>query len=524
MNIRECFSSEELNMMNYWVSHYGYGPDSREGARRDFAEILSEEYATAKENLYTLFGNKFILSKEVEFSTPITKLEDNLRTALNGDIFYNSIWNKYNDTYWRNEEHRIWSSTVNLINYTTLAANIYYGADFQFVSPKTNKTIKIDSGCKVMKALRKIADAYDIPGFEDFRLKCSQALNCKSLKGTLCLSIHPMDYMTMSDNDCSWTSCMSWQDRGCYRVGTVEMMNSPMVVVAYLKSEEDMNIRDYTWNSKKWRTLIVLTGDAIVSIKGYPYQHDGLAGMAMSWLAELSNENWESHYDLAEAPKRVDIRGDYLADSITHETIYNHWFKTNYMYNDFGCTHHWILLDSVSNKELPRAITYSGRTQCVWCGETHYPEGVEENLVCSDCGGRSEYVYCPNCDTELCDEDEIIWVGDYGYCECCVENYNFLDPTSGEWCPDCDGMPLFLCWDKPAKDVDINDYDSIVVDSYRHAYWRKDERINHAVDDLGNEYIRLCDSDKEYIRRLFSYSTAAMVRETERIQKLENIK
>ena len=35
---------------------------------------------------------------------------------------------------------------------------------------------------------------------------------------------------------------MSWADYGCYRQGTVEMMNSPLMVVAYLTAEEPMHM------------------------------------------------------------------------------------------------------------------------------------------------------------------------------------------------------------------------------------------------------------------------------------------
>ena len=76
-----------------------------------------------------------------------------------------------------------------------------------------------------MRVLSKIATAYNLPGFEDFRIAQSLVTNQANLKGYITLSIHPLDYMTMSDNNCGWDSCMSWQEEGCYRQGTVEMMN-----------------------------------------------------------------------------------------------------------------------------------------------------------------------------------------------------------------------------------------------------------------------------------------------------------
>ena len=90
--------------------------------------------------------------------------------------------------------------------------------------------------------------------FEDFRIKHSRILSEKEFIGRLSLSIHPLDFMTMSDNDSDWSSCMSWRTCGSYRRGTVEMMNSPCVVVAYLSASKPMVLdrgSHFKWNIKK---------------------------------------------------------------------------------------------------------------------------------------------------------------------------------------------------------------------------------------------------------------------------------
>ena len=52
----------------------------------------------------------------------------------------------------------------------------------------------------------------------------------------------------MSDNNSGWESCMSWRNNGCYRRGTVEMMNSPYVIVAYLMLEELVSVLENSAN------------------------------------------------------------------------------------------------------------------------------------------------------------------------------------------------------------------------------------------------------------------------------------
>ena len=82
----------------------------------------------------------------------------------------------------------------------------------------------------------------------------------------------------MSTNDYNWNSCMDWTGSGEYRRGTVEMMNSPMVICAYLKSDvQQMHFNGYEWPSKKWRAWIVVNKDAILCNRNYPYTNDNLA-------------------------------------------------------------------------------------------------------------------------------------------------------------------------------------------------------------------------------------------------------
>ena len=60
----------------------------------------------------------------------------------------------------------------------------------------------------------------------------------------------------------SWLSISyhPFPDEGSYRLGTVEMMNSPMVICAYLSGKNQMDINGvYEWNSKKWRAWAIVS-------------------------------------------------------------------------------------------------------------------------------------------------------------------------------------------------------------------------------------------------------------------------
>ena len=65
----------------------------------------------------------------------------------------------------------------------------------------------MNRGCKIMKILRKLAILVDSEAlFESNRLRQSQIMNDARIKATLCLSIHPIDYLTASLNENNWRS------------------------------------------------------------------------------------------------------------------------------------------------------------------------------------------------------------------------------------------------------------------------------------------------------------------------------
>lgn len=460
LNVKNIFSNEEFDMMNYWIDRYAGTSNSSSYDRVSVQEILSKPgaWADSKEFLYNAFGQKTIISKEIEFSRSTEQLAEVFYDALQNHEhvmypFFRTVCDKRNSYSWFSPEYNLWSDICSLLDTWDLATNVYLGRTFKF-SPldSPEKTITISSGMSVIKALGKIAAAFNIPGFEAFRIAHSQILNQAKIKGELCLSIHPMDYMTMSDNDNDWESCMSWINNGCYRRGTVEMMNSPLVVVAYVTSSSPMCFRDFEWNNKKWRTLIVVDPETIITtVKSYPYQNDELSQVAVTWIAELSNQNCNTSFDistLAKAPYNGEFK------TMARETLYPIVMNTNDMYNDFGAVdYHTCLITAeyaAIKDKTPKRINYSGQRQCMWCGETSVDFGAEEYLVCYDCGDYHEG-YCPWCDCNV-DEDELREVDGQLLCENCYEENTAWDVITNERHLIDNMTSIYLLSDEPWQD------------------------------------------------------------------------
>ena len=452
IDVMQTFSQGEQEMMNWWVEAHANGS----GPRTNFIKILADNYAEPKESLYNIFGKNFILSKKIQMKIPEPELQDQMWTAIANLPFIDAIREKYNKAHWGTPEAYFWGAAFSLTGSCVLVSNEYNGEDRELNSPKTGKPLKIQFGCKPVKMLGKIAEAFDLDGFEEFRLAHSRVLNQAKTFGELCLSIHPMDYMTMSDNGCDWSSCMSWRECGCYRRGTVEMMTSPLMVVAYLKSSSDFyfgpwNERNkFSWNSKKWRTLLILDKDAIVSIKGYPYQSEELTSVAISWLAELCNTNGDYNFNLSEKPAKTRYTGSVLETPKERTLIYNTEFITNSMYNDFGTCVHYVLTSQNYSNYQHKVTNYSGEAICVWCGDREVTGSEnEECLVCVNCGGSDGYWEC-ECGAEVSSEDDFIWVGGNRYCESCFGEFCFTEPLTGEYYEydNYDAKEVYLVKDK----------------------------------------------------------------------------
>lgn len=428
--LRKYITDEEYSAMEDYRSDYcfiGTGKDYNRKVK--IADILSV-WAKNKTDLFNLFHNNLKITKSINYTR---SKEETIKQMYKVNTRY-SNWSfgrdcRKSSTFvaaYQDWVHDSYSSTpvcqqlLSLVNHTIdLVNNRYSGSAFTINLPN-GKPYTISTGCKVLKALGKIASAFNIVGFEDFRICHSLVLNDNTLKGELTLSIHPLDYWTMSDNECDWASCMSWNDYGAYRQGTVEMMNSPYVIVAYLSASEPMEIGcdNLPWSNKKWRQLFIVDENFAMGIKSYPYENEYLTKEVLNWIAELGKENmgWEygSDFHYYQNNKIYDLQDNVI--------LYPVNFYTNRMYNDVGCCDkHWLLLNRPALLEDGKRLqfNFSGETQCMYCGaigEKYFSHMNETALCCEDC---DEVHYCRNCDCIITDSSDYYIVDGEYYCYDC---------------------------------------------------------------------------------------------------------
>lgn len=393
-------------------------------AHTDFcndADHLLRFWREAKsEYLNTLLGNELILTKDFTYELDMTEQMENL-IAQNRQFYlslydalreeFHAVPNGYHWDFPNPTDETFFLNVRSWNNANGLLSNRVE----ETISATINGTfLKINAGEKIMRALRKICQLLNLSvPYERLRQQHAQLLSQKTITGQLCLSIHPLDYATASDNANGWSSCMSWQENGCYRLGTVEMMNSPMVICAYLKSNvQEMQFSSYSWPSKKWRAWIVVTKDAILCNRNYPYDSDDLSKECIKWVAQLAQQNlgWDFSPDITRC-EELGIQLDY---------------RTNFMYNDFH-SDMWATV----RPNLPRKryiINYSGVANCMNCGDKIPFYGAQDSstLCCDNC---SAVVYCSECGCVIHENDEEFYYG----------------PNDEILCPDCFSQTVTHC-------------------------------------------------------------------------------
>ena len=416
-------SRTELQMIDLYRIKYA-APKKKPKEMASTEKVLSF-WNEAKQNLYRLLGNKFMYEKFIKISLSRDTLMREMNRLLDRHWFVEEVENYFR----KQDENILLYSFIKLLRGDVLVDNKYTGEDAKM---EINGTlIQLHNGAKPLKVLSKIATALDIKEyFEDFRIRHSQILNQKEISGTLVLSIHPLDYMTMSDNSSGWSSCMSWREKGCYRRGTVEMMNSPCIIVAYLKSDNEMLYlgEDYYWNSKKWRTLCIFDENYIASIKGYPYRNDELSSMVVKLLINLAKEN----LNLGFSEEILDY--DPYESLIVGGNSYTFNFETNTMYNDFENNPHCFMALSKDLSSKHNYLNYSGIENCMWCGETfdfyfYYECSDEpyEHLICDDCYNAERCTYC-----DRLTHDDLIEIDGQFLCKDCYRNSTNTCADDGE--------------------------------------------------------------------------------------------
>ena len=296
----------------------------------------------------------------------------------------------------------------------------------------------VKKGTKATKALWKFNNSEKIT--RHLQDMISQLLQKRTLKGTLVFSIHPLDYLTLSENTHNWRSCHALD--GEYKSGNIAYMADKSTIICYIKDPEEKQLEAFPegmlWNSKKWRMLLFFseTKHTLFAGRQYPYncgrpllekirlaiKEHHLFNMETfeEWRNEyapdlpsqpaydrafLQNGHWQILERLIEQDKNAHNFNDLLYSSVYKKPFYTY---NTYYYDKNEVIH--IGHEANCIRCGKGNIAFSEDFLCIPCEEEIGT--IEEDFYpCDGCGRRT---YSPNL---TYDADNY----DFAYCPECIE-------------------------------------------------------------------------------------------------------
>lgn len=296
------------------------------------------------------------------------------------------------------------------------------------------------------------------------------------VEGYPCISVHPLDYLSISENNYNWRSCHALD--GDYKAGNLSYMCDKSTIICYIKGEDDNTILPrfpdtVPWNSKKWRMLFFLADEhnALYAGRQYPFILDNAMYIFRDILFQLLNYQpyrWSDwHNDKLDRYQYKDGSGEYM--EFTHSQaqipIGGKFYNEYDLITDVEGSRHYddLLYSSYytpyyswrTSSRAPIHFTLGSKVRCICCDDK---PPVDNEMVCQRCGEKHHifkpYVTCDCCGIEI-PEDEACYIkgGTVPVCEDCFitevyscqmcgatyyRNEMIYDATNRRWlCPSC---------------------------------------------------------------------------------------
>lgn len=308
---------EELiaNKNDYYINYIEN--ITKHHCRKDAIDIF-HEYFQSKEELFQCLGRKLSVSKHVSVDLQETAIMYQLEklyepmqdynTAIKNKSEFIDTVHKFIFTHFSSRYgDRIGNSPLGEAEDIAIALREVSGYEeiYKQNVPKDivlhlhgKRALKIGRNARPMRAFRKILEYIDYPDIESFnewRDQISLVLTNKKISGTLVVSIDPIDFLSLSNNNSNWRSCMKMPDgEYCHTIST--MMNSPYSLVAYLKNDKDkfiVNGQEYP--NKTWRMLMFFDVDKhewICNTVEYPFHSSSLRDESFNLLKETLGQTF----------------------------------------------------------------------------------------------------------------------------------------------------------------------------------------------------------------------------------------
>jgi hypothetical protein len=403
----------------------GFTPDT---------DSLFQRWYEAKQHIINAWHGNLI----VELEEPIyfTPSEDDKKRAIG----------RFDEWLYHNGRNDALRAFI-LENYEGFYDNLVIH-DYQYAPDKT-----IPKGMKLAKAFKYFISDEDF--LAKVQNKMSAIIQESKVCGKLCLSVHPLDFLSSSENTYNWRSCHALD--GEFRCGNLSYMVDSCTVMCYLRGADNVELRgfgpDVPWNSKKWRMLMFFSedGDHIMAGRQYPFFcKSALDKVLKLWCAtkgcsagEWTNwTNWNIDHCEVDDDRWNDI---YLRDRyvVMHERLHkmhtivkdaDHSLHFNDLLNSSCYVPYYTYREVYHVDSKPRWII-GGAVDCLCCGDALLYDG--ERMCCSDCDEDQceDIEYCHCCGSRIYNFDEAAYSDNYEawICNHCRSSAGHCCAECGEW-------------------------------------------------------------------------------------------
>ena len=320
---KEMLSQVDVEGLEKLILHLS---NLNEDLRIDIREHLNN-WAKNKSHLYLAFGKKLKLEKEIELD-------------FSGNSNYvKSLISKFYQEITQAKVKRFLKSCSNAeVVMNCLNRNVSF------------ENVKFRAGDKISKCIGKILDLYDItPAEKDSVLiKFSMLIQGVKAKGSAVLSIDPVDYITMSENNSNWESCHSMS--GCFRTGPFAYLQDSSTTISYVKPKDDCvftygDSKTLTYSNKNWRQIVLFSKELkyATQLRQYPYTSQAnqstVASIVMNILNAKSGLDYQIHsIDVCDMPRYFSTLHECTeeGEDLCYNDLTNEAFKTAYWISEIG--------------------------------------------------------------------------------------------------------------------------------------------------------------------------------------------
>ena len=381
-------------------------------------DYLKNEWLTKKEKFINMFDGELIYEfpEIIHFELSKEEKEKRLNDFIETIIYY-----------WDNKDLAEFIDTIKPDFFKNTTS----------ISYKINN-VTIPKGMKIVKAFKFFEKNQKL--LEEIQNYASRILQENKVEGKLCLSVHPLDYLSSSENTYNWRSCHSLD--GEYRAGNLSYMTDSSTIICYLKSSADKKFKlpnfpeDVLWNSKKWRMLLFFSSDMKMVFAGrqYPFTSNNGLSLVLDKLQKLTPYYWKQWDNTSlEEVNKVQLNKKYII-------LNNELFPIKNIISDFPNSKHYNDLlhssyykpyySTVINYDFkPSNIVIGDEVTCICCGKNIV--NLEDTMLCDNCElqygecNDESIVYCECCNRRLFREDAIQINLDYCdneyICQYCAE-------------------------------------------------------------------------------------------------------